>query len=129
MRNYDEEIKQLTIDINQLNLEKKEKEIQLRLVLKERKENKKKTNSPILRDQAGVIIKIGDRVKATSTGKFRRSEGTVVKFNKWVTFEDQTGVKHVRAPNNILIDKDGRERTYHTSSTGRRGKSEPTTKG
>jgi len=127
MRNYDKEIRQLTNDINRLSLAKNHKEAQLRLVLREQKESKKKSNSPILRDQARVIesktksnlpilrdqargiIRIRELVKAASTGKFGRTEGTVVNFNKWVTFKDCTGVKYVRAPKNILVDKNRRE--------------------
>ena len=127
MEDYEESIKQLTKDIAQLTVAKERKEAQLRALLREQKKNKYAKNSPILRDQAGVIIRKGDWVKATSTGKFNRSEGTVVNFKKWVTFEDRTGVKQVRAPNNILISKDGRKRARRTNCTRRGRKSEPST--
>ena len=110
MRNYVEEIKELTSEINNLNLAKNEKVSQLERVLREQKENKKRESSPILRDQAGAVIKIGDWVIATTSGKFKLTEGTVVRINKWITFEDHAGVKQVRAPRNLLISNHGRKR-------------------
>ena len=67
MRSFGEEIRQLTIDIDQLSIAKSEKEAQLKSLLQEQKESEKELNSPILRDQAGVIIRKGDWVKVTST--------------------------------------------------------------
>ena len=109
MRNYNKEIKELTSEINDLNLAKREKENQLERVLREQKEKAQKESSPILRDQAGAVIKIGDWVKATTSGKFKSIEGTVVRINKWITFEDHAGVKQVRAPKNLLISNHGRK--------------------
>ena len=109
MRNYAEEIKELTSEINDLNLAKSKKESQLERVLREKKENEKRESSPIPRDQAGAVIKIGDWVKATTTGRFDLIEGTVVSINKWITFEDCTGVKQIRAPKNLLILEHGRK--------------------
>ena len=109
MRNYDKEIKDLMSEINDLNLAKREKENQLERVLREQKEKAQKESSPILRDQAGAVIKIGDWVKATTSGNFKLIEGTVVRINKWITFEDHTGVKQVRAPKNLLISNHGRK--------------------
>ena len=127
MKRFDNEIRQLTINIDRLSIAKSEKEAQLKLLLQKQKESKKEPNSPILRDQAGVIIRKGDWVKATSIGKFDRSKGTVVNLKKWVTFKDRTGVKQVRAPNNILISNDGRERPRNTSSARRGNKSQSPT--
>ena len=117
MEDYEESIKQLTKDIAQLTVAKERKEAQLRTLLREQKKNKYAKNSPILRDQAGVIIRKGDWVKATSVGKFEKDEGTVVSLKKWVTFEDCSGVKQVRAPSNLIVRKDGRKRVSRTSST------------
>ena len=84
MRNYAEEIQELTSEINDLNLAKSQKEKQLERVLREKKEKERKESSPIPRDQAGAIIKIGDWVKATTIGRFNLIEGTVVNINKWI---------------------------------------------
>ena len=109
MRNYDKEVTELTSEINALNLAKRDKEDKLEEVLREQKEKTQKESSPILRDQAGVVIKIGDWVIATTSGKFKSTEGTVVRINKWITFEDHAGVKQVRAPKNLLISNHGRK--------------------
>ena len=109
MRNYAEEIRELTSEINDLSLAKSKKESQLERVLREQKENEKRESSPIPRDQAGAVIKIGDWVRATTSGKFNLIEGTVVSINKWITFEDRTGVKQIRAPKNLLISNYGRK--------------------
>ena len=116
MEDYDETIKQLTDDIARFSVAKNEKEAQLEAILRKQKESKEVKNSPILRDQAGVIIRKGDWVKATSIGKFNRNEGTVVSLKKWVTFKDCSGVKQ-RAPDNLLVSKDGRKRARRTRST------------
>ena len=93
MRNYAEEIRELTSEINDLSLAKSKKESQLERVLREQKENEKR----------------GDWVRATTSGKFNLIEGTVVRINKWITFEDCTGVKQIRAPKNLLISNYGRK--------------------
>ena len=122
MRNYAEEIKELTSEINDLNLAKSKKESQLERVLREKKENEKRESSPIPRDQAGAVIKIGNWVKATTTGRFNLIEGTVVSINKWITFEDCTGVKQIRAPKNLLILDHGRKCPRRPGSNARRRK-------
>ena len=109
MRNYDKEVKELTSEINALNLAKRDKEDQLEKVLREQKEKAQKESSPIMRDQAGAVIKTGDWVIATTSRKFKSTEGTVVRINKWITFEDHAGVKQVRAPKNLLISNHGRK--------------------
>ena len=108
MRNYDEEIKELNSDIERLSIKKDKKESQLKSVLLEQKENKKRS-SKILKDRAGIPIKKGDWIKTVTTGKSNTNEGTVVNLQKWVTFEDCTGVKQVRASHNVLVSNDGRK--------------------
>ena len=110
MKDYDEIIKQLTDNIARLSVAKNKKEAQLKAILRKQKESKEVKNLPILRDQAGVIIRKGDWVKATSIGKFNRNEGTVVSLKKWVTLQ-------VRAPDNILVSTDGSKRARRTRST------------
>ena len=127
IKHFDNKIRQLTINIDRFSIAKSEKEAQLKLLLRKQRESKREPKSTILRDQAGVIIRKGDWVKATLIGKFDRSEDTVVHLKKWVTFEDHTGVKQVRAPNNILISNDGRERPRNTSSARRGNKSQSPT--
>ena len=84
MRNYTEEIKELTSEINDLNLAKSKKESQLE------NENRKRT-------------------KREKARRFRETEGTVARVNKWITFEDRTGVKQTRAPKNLFIFNHGRK--------------------
>ena len=60
MRNCDKEIRELMTKINDLNLAEIEKETQLERVLREQKENMKRESLPILRDQVGAVIKIGN---------------------------------------------------------------------
>ena len=102
MRNYDEEIEQLRKEIEFLDIEKRDKETQLRCVLIERKNKKEKTDAKVV-DKIGRPIFKGDRVKVTTSGKFRETSGTVTSIKKWVTFTDVNGVKQVRAPGNLLV--------------------------
>ena len=60
MENYHKTIKQLTEDIAKLSVAKNEKEAQLEAILRRQKENKEVKNSPILKNQAGVIIRKED---------------------------------------------------------------------
>ena len=124
MRNYDEEIRKLNCDIERLSIEKNKKESQLKSVLREQKENEKQS-SKILKDQAGVPIEKGDWVRTVTIGRFNTSEGTVVNLQKWVTFEDCTGVKQVRASHNVLVSNDDRKRARHVTNTHRDRKPEP----
>ena len=59
----------MTEDITKLSVAKNEKEAQLEATLRKQKESKEVKNSPILRNQAGVIIRKEDWVKATHVGK------------------------------------------------------------
>ena len=103
MGDYNKEIRELSNEICKLNLVKNEKDIQLKKLLQDQKESTKRESSPVQKYQARAIIRIGGWVKATISGRFKIVEGTVKKFNKWVTFEDCTGVKQVRAPKNLLV--------------------------
>ena len=122
MRNYENEIEQLKRDIEDLKLEKQDKETQLQRVIREQKKNQdKKTqlqratriqtrtksdkHTQAL-DKSGKVICIGNRVTATTSGKFKENSGIVTDIKKWVTFTDANGVKQVRAPNNLLIRDD-----------------------
>ena len=122
MRNYHEEIKELTLEIDNLNLARNEKERQLEIVLREQKEDKKRESSPIPRDQAGAVLKFGEWVRATTSGKFKSVERTIVRIGKRVTFEDRTGVKQVRAPKNLLVSNHGREPAGQSDTNARGGK-------
>ena len=59
----------------------------------------------MLRDCFGKPISIGDRVKTTTKGKHRSDHGRVIRYEKWVTFEDVTGVEQVRAPINLIVQE------------------------
>ena len=103
MRNYDEEIEQLRREIEDLELEKQDKETQIQRVLRERKLKVSEKKNPKIVDKSGRAILIGNRVIATTTGKFEERSGVVTDIKKWVTFVDTNGVKQVRAPNNLLV--------------------------
>ena len=103
MRNYDEEIEQLRREIEDLELEKQDKETQLQRVLRERKLKNSEKKNPQIVDKSGRAIFIGNRVIATTTGKFEERSGVVTDIKKWVTFVDTNGIKQVRAPNNLLV--------------------------
>ena len=122
MRNYENEIEQLKRDIEDLNLEKQDKETQLQRVIREQKKKqdketqlqratrvqkrtKSEKNTQAL-DKTGKAICIGNRVTATTSGKFKENSGIVTDIKKWITFTDANGVKQVRAPNNLLIRDD-----------------------
>ena len=61
---------------------------------------------PVVKDEVGTIIRIGNCVKATTLGRFTHNEGRVEGWKKWVTFTDVSGVKQVRTPHNLLISND-----------------------
>ena len=103
MRNYDEEIEQLRREIEDLELEKQDKETQIQRILRERKQKVSEKKNPKIVDKSGRVILIGNRVIATTTGKFEERSGVVTDIKKWVTFVDTNGVKQVRAPNNLLV--------------------------
>ena len=106
MRNYDEEIDELNKELRKLDLDRTYKELQLQQVLRDKQESKEKRKPVVvLRDKIGKIISVGDWVKVMKSGKFTSTEGRVVKFKSWVTFEDVTKVKQVRAPYNLLVCK------------------------
>ena len=86
-----------------------------------RTEREQKDREPP-RDQAGAVIKIGDWVKATTSGKFTLIEGSVVRINKWITFKDHTGVKQVWAPKNLLISNHGKKCAGQSGTNARRRK-------
>ena len=117
MRNYDEEIERLSKEIRNLDLEKQSKETQLQRVLQNKEtqlqrvlkeqekaiEKKKEKKTVQTVDKVGKPIFIGDRVIATTNGRFKEQSGTVTNLKKWVTFTDANGVKQVRAPANLIV--------------------------
>ena len=102
MRNYEKEIEQLKRDIEDLNLERQDRGMQLQRVIREQKRKKSDKNTQTV-DKTGRAIFIGNRVVATTSGKFKEHSGVVTGIKKWVTFTDANGVKQVQAPNNLLI--------------------------
>ena len=110
MRNFKNEIEELINEIKDLNVTKEEKETQLKIVREEQRESIKNNNNTtfvkgVLRDRFGKPISIGDRVKTTTKGKHRSDHGRVIRYEKWVTFEDVTGVEQVRAPSNLIVQE------------------------
>ena len=117
MRNYDIEIYELHERIAALELERDTSERQRNKIPARKKEKKR----PIVKDESGIIIRIGDWVKATTPGRFVHNEGRVEGWKKWVTFINVSGVKQVRAPHNLLISNDFRRSPARTdSSSGER---------
>jgi len=109
MRNFDEEIKELEKDIKNLEITKEQKRMQLTVVKRKQRETQEaeQASSSIvedtIRDHYGKPILVGDWVNVTKKGKFNGIEGTVVKFKKWVTFEDTEGIKQFRASHNLIV--------------------------
>ena len=82
MRNFENEIRELTKDIKDLRVTKEDKGSQLDGVSKEQREsikNKKTTTftEEILRDHFDKPISIGDWVKVTTKGRFNSKHGRV----------------------------------------------------
>ena len=102
MRNYDTDIEELYERIEALELEKKQR---IQISAKKRKNKKRQ----VVKDEDGTIIQVLDWVVATTSGKFAHTKGKVVGWKKWVTFTDVSGVKQVRAPENLLITNDVRK--------------------
>ena len=109
MRKFDDKTKEIIEDIKILKLTKKQKETQLRAVKAEQREVQRNKVSPVIvdddivRDYFGKPIFIGDWVNVVKKGKYKGTEGTVVKVKKWVTFRDRTGAKQFRAPYNLIV--------------------------
>ena len=108
MRNYQAEIEELTEDIRDLDVQRTRKKKDLQHLLKERQSKQSNREEPIV-DKEGEVISKGDWVKAATKGKFIHDEGTVVNIKKWVTFTDTTGVKQIRAPNNVIVSNNARK--------------------
>ena len=102
MRNFDEKIKELEENIKELEITKKQKKTQLKIIKREQREIQKaeETSYAIVDDAAKDFyekpIVLGDLVKVTRKGRFRGFEGTIVKIQKWVTFDDTEGFKQSR---------------------------------
>ena len=113
MRNYDTDIEELYARIEALELEKKQKN----QIPAKKNKNRKRT---VVKDKDGTIIQVRDWVVATTPGKFVHTEGKVVGWKKWVTFTDLSGVKQVRAPENLLISNDARKPSGTHSARSKR---------
>ena len=113
MNGYDTKIEKLTKEIPTLRIAYLSKERELKNLLKKKEENRDRG----AKDHHGNEISIGDQVKVVTKGKFRNTEGEVVKINKWVTFLDISGVKQVRSPSNLIVTENVAKRR------GRRSKS------
>ena len=103
MRNYEVDIDELYQRIETLELDNAHLRSQRNGTNKKKRKGKKK---PVVKDEDGTIISVGDWVRVTTPGKFMHNEGEVEGWKKWVTFVDITGVKQVRAPHNLLISND-----------------------
>ena len=109
MRNLDEEIKVIEEKIKALEVTKNQKKTQLKKIKREQREEHIVEVSPYAivddtpRDLYGKPILVGDWVNVKRKGRFNGTEGTVVKIQKWVTFEDTEGFKQSRAPHNLIV--------------------------
>ena len=68
------------------------------------KQNERKKKATQALDESGRVIQLGDRVTATTTGKFKEKSGIVIDIKKWVTFTDTNGVRQTRAPENLRVE-------------------------
>ena len=98
MRNYEVDIDELYQRIETLELDNARLRSQRNGTNKKKRKGKKK---PVIKDEDGTIISVGDWVRATTPGKFMYNEGEVEGWKKWVTFVDITGVKQACAPDNL----------------------------
>ena len=89
MREYEQDIEDLYERIEALELENSR--LRRERTVKKSKRVKKR---PVVKDEDGMIIQVGDWVKATTSGKFEYEEGEVQGWKKWVTFIDIAGVTH-----------------------------------
>ena len=103
MRNYETEIQELTEEIQELNMQRTDKERALKQLVSEQRRQKKSALRQHTLDKERHSIRVGNWVITTTKGKFARREGTFTQVKQWVTFEDVTGVKEVRASHNVII--------------------------
>ena len=113
MNEYDTKLEKLTEEITTLRIAYLSKERELKNLLKKKEENRDRG----AKDHHGNEISIGDRVKVVTKGKFRNTEGEVVKISKWVTFLDVSGVKQVRSPSNLVVTENVAERRSRQSKS------------
>ena len=69
-----------------------------------RKQNEQKKKATQALDESGRVIQLGDRVTATTTGKFKEKSGIVIDIKKWVTSTDTNGVRQTRAQANLRVE-------------------------
>ena len=112
MRDYEQDIEELRERVQALELEN----ARLRSV-RSVKKSKRVKRRPVVKDEDGTVISVGDWVRVTTPGKFKYEEGEVEGWKKWVTFVDTAGVKQVRAPHNLLICNDERKRLAKSNSS------------
>ena len=110
MRNFDTELEDLRNDLEYLEIQKSDKETQLRQVITAQRESKTVKNPIVFKDRNGTVISVGDWVKAITPGKFKLNEGRVVGLKSWVPFEDINDVKKTRAPKNLVVYNHVRKR-------------------
>ena len=111
MRDYEQDIEELHQRVQALELENTRLRGERAV-----KKSKRVKSRPVVKDEDGTIIRVGDWVKVTTPGKFKYEEGEVEGWKKWVTFVDIAGVKQVRAPHNLLICNDERKRPAKSNS-------------
>ena len=80
MRNYEKDIDELYKRMEDLGLEKNTPSEEQRNEVPTKKRRIKKR--PVVKDEDGTIIQIGDWVKATTPGKFTHNEGRVEGWKK-----------------------------------------------
>ena len=106
MRNYEQEIQELTRETTESDLRKTEKETKLRLALIEREHDQKARATKVMDGYRFLYPKV---IGLWPAPKNLCNEGDVVNIRKWVSFGDISGVKQVKAPNNLLVDNDDRK--------------------
>ncbi len=116
MRNFNTETEELRKAIEQLEIQKSEKEAQLEQVVSEQRESKTDKKTSVFKDRNGTVVSVGDWVKTITPGRFKLNEGRVISFKSWVTFEDEAGVKQTRASKNLVVCN--HVRTLHARSGG-----------
>ena len=118
MRNFNTETEELRKAIEQLEIQKSEKEAQLEQVVKEQRESKTYKKEKVFKDRNDTVISIGDWVKTITPGRFKLNEGRVIGFKSWVTFEEEGGVKQTRASKNLVVCNHVRKRHARCRGAG-----------
>jgi len=114
MRNYEQDIEELTEIIRELQTENRRNRTQINRLTKQKTKDQNKTKQEGA-DRDGNHFRVGDKVKALTSGKFHCKAGTVVSIKKWVTFRATDKSLQSRAPGNLRVIKDAQRKSRYNN--------------